>query len=103
MTEENKKVFVVTRNSRIIEDRNYSEKCDADKRAEQLVAVLQQWSSTLIRHNRAVPQPVCIPWPVETKTCLHRHRRRQPWLQTRHLLCQQPRHPLCQQPRKLQH
>ena len=43
MTEENKKVYVVTRNSRRIEDRNYSEKCDADKRAEQLVAVLHQW------------------------------------------------------------
>ena len=34
---------------------------------------------------------------------LDKQRRRQPWLQTRHLLCQQPRHLLCQQPRKLQH
>ena len=46
---------------------------------------------------------------IETKSgqshlgcLLDKNSRRQPWLRTRHLLCQQPRHLLCQQPRKLQ-
>jgi hypothetical protein len=44
MTEEKqKKVYVVTRNSRRIEERNYTEKKDADKRALQLVSVLREW------------------------------------------------------------
>lgn len=37
------KVYVVTRNSRRIEDRNYLEKIDAEQRAELLVATLKKW------------------------------------------------------------
>jgi hypothetical protein len=43
MTEQQKKVYVVTRNSRRIEESNYDTKEEAQVRAEQLVAVLKQW------------------------------------------------------------
>jgi hypothetical protein len=37
------KVYVVTRNSRRIEDKNYPSKAEAQIRAEQLIAMLKQW------------------------------------------------------------
>lgn len=37
------KVYVVTRNSRRIEERNYSKKEDAEIRASKLVKVLKEW------------------------------------------------------------
>jgi len=44
MTEQTQqKVYVVTRNSRRIEDRNYLEKEDAEQRANNLVSMLKQW------------------------------------------------------------
>jgi hypothetical protein len=44
MTEQIKKtVYVVTRNSRRIEERNYASKEDAESRAQQLVTVLKTW------------------------------------------------------------
>lgn len=37
------KVYVVTRNSRRIEERNYLDKEEAEARAEKLVQVLKKW------------------------------------------------------------
>ena len=42
MTEQNI-VYVVTRNSRRIEEENYSSKQEAEERAEKLVKVLKKW------------------------------------------------------------
>jgi hypothetical protein len=38
-----KTVYVVTRNSRRIEDRNYSSREDAEARAQKLVNMLKTW------------------------------------------------------------
>ena len=38
-----KKVYVVTRNSRRIEDKNYATREEADVRAQALVDMLKQW------------------------------------------------------------
>jgi hypothetical protein len=38
-----KKVYVVTRNSRRTEDRNYESREDAEARAQKLVDVLKKW------------------------------------------------------------
>lgn len=38
-----KTVYVVTRNSRRIEEQNYASKEDAESRAKQLVSMLQRW------------------------------------------------------------
>jgi hypothetical protein len=38
-----KTVYVVTRNSRRVEDRNYSSREDAEARAQKLVNVLKTW------------------------------------------------------------
>ncbi len=38
-----KTVYVVTRNSRRIEDKNYSSREDANKRAKNLIDVLKTW------------------------------------------------------------
>mgnify|MGYP000108229605 FL=1 len=44
MTESKQKtVYVVTRNSRRIEDRNYASKGDAQVRSEKLVETLKKW------------------------------------------------------------
>ena len=43
MDKKEKTVYVVTRNSRRIEDRNYANKEDAQVRAETLVQVLKKW------------------------------------------------------------
>jgi len=44
MTESKQKtVYVVTRNSRRIEDKNYASREDAQARSEKLVSVLKQW------------------------------------------------------------
>jgi hypothetical protein len=40
---EKQKVYVVTRNSRRTEEKNYSNKKDADARAAKLVKVLKEW------------------------------------------------------------
>lgn len=42
-TEQKKKVYVVTRNSRRIEDKNYASAEDANVRAKQLVDTLKKW------------------------------------------------------------
>jgi hypothetical protein len=42
-TEEKKKVYVVTRNSRRIEDKNYASTEEAEARARQLVETLKKW------------------------------------------------------------
>lgn len=42
-TEEKKKVYVVTRNSRRIEDKNYASSEEAEVRAKQLVETLKKW------------------------------------------------------------
>lgn len=39
-----KKVYVVTRNARRIEDRNYSTKQEAEVRAEALAKMLKEWN-----------------------------------------------------------
>lgn len=43
ITEEKSKVYVVTRNSRRIEDKNYESAEDAEVRAKQLVETLKKW------------------------------------------------------------
>lgn len=40
---EKQKVYVVTRNSRRIEENNYSSREDAEKRATKLAQVLKRW------------------------------------------------------------
>jgi hypothetical protein len=49
-----KTVYVVTRNSRRTEDRNYSSKDDANARAEKLVSVLKQWKDPDARKVKVV-------------------------------------------------
>lgn len=49
-----KNVYVVTRNSRRIEDRNYISKEDAEVRAEQLVAMLKRWKDPDQRRVKVV-------------------------------------------------
>jgi hypothetical protein len=49
-----KTVYVVTRNSRRIEDRNYSSKDEANLRAEKLVSVLKQWKDPDVRKVKVV-------------------------------------------------
>ena len=38
------KVYVVTRRNRRIEDKNYTDKLEAEQRAEALVAMLKKWN-----------------------------------------------------------
>lgn len=38
------KVYVVTRRNRRIEDKNYTDKAEAEQRAEALVAMLKKWN-----------------------------------------------------------
>jgi hypothetical protein len=47
-------VYVVTRNSRRIEDRNYSSKEDADARAEKLAKVLKDWRDPDLKKIKVV-------------------------------------------------
>jgi hypothetical protein len=55
MTESKQKtVYVVTRNSRRIEDRNYASKEDAEVRSQQLVNMLKQWKDPDQRKVRVV-------------------------------------------------
>lgn len=49
-----KTVYVVTRNSRRIEERNYSTKEEAQIRAEKLAAVLKQWKDPDLRKVKVV-------------------------------------------------
>jgi hypothetical protein len=49
-----KTVYVVTRNSRRIEDRNYQSKDDANARAEKLVEVLKNWKDPDVRKVKVV-------------------------------------------------
>jgi uridine kinase len=49
-----KKVYVVTRNSRRIEDRNYSIKEDAEERADKLVKVLKKWNDQDLKKVKVV-------------------------------------------------
>jgi|TARA_B110000305_G_scaffold209030_1_gene241697 hypothetical protein len=43
MSQEKKKVFVVTRNFRRVEDKNYTTKEEAEVRSKILVNVLKKW------------------------------------------------------------
>tara|TARA_B110000305_G_scaffold205940_1_gene236459 strand:- start:29 stop:223 length:195 start_codon:yes stop_codon:yes gene_type:complete len=49
-----KKVYVVTRNSRRTEDRNYESRQDAECRAEKLVAVLKHWKDPDLKKIKVV-------------------------------------------------
>jgi hypothetical protein len=53
MTEKNT-VYVVTRNSRRVEENNYSSKEDAENRAEKLVQVLKKWKDPDQKRVRVV-------------------------------------------------
>lgn len=52
MNKKEKTVYVVTRNSRRIEDRNYTNKEDAQARAEVLVQVLKKWKDPDVKKVR---------------------------------------------------
>lgn len=55
MTEKiQKKKYVVTRNSRRVEDKNYDLKEDAQERASKLVAVLKQWRDPDLKKVKVV-------------------------------------------------
>lgn len=54
MNKKEKTVYVVTRNSRRIEDRNYLEKEDAQARAETLIKVLKTWKDPDLKKVRVV-------------------------------------------------
>jgi hypothetical protein len=47
-------VYVVTRNSRRIEDRNYASREDAELRSQQLVNLLKKWKDPDQRKVRVV-------------------------------------------------
>lgn len=49
-----KKVYVVTRNSRRIEDRNYINREDAEVRAQALVDMLKQWKDPDLKKVKVV-------------------------------------------------
>lgn len=49
-----KQVYVVTRNSRRVEERNYSTKEDAEERAEKLVKVLKKWKDPDLKKVKVV-------------------------------------------------
>jgi hypothetical protein len=52
MNKKEKTVYVVTRNSRRVEDRNYTNKEDAQARAEVLVQVLKKWKDPDVKKVR---------------------------------------------------
>jgi hypothetical protein len=54
MNKKEKTVYVVTRNSRRIEDRNYANKEDAQVRVETLVQVLKKWKDPDVKKVRVV-------------------------------------------------
>lgn len=55
MTEsKEKKVYVVTRNSRRTEPKNYETKAEAEDRAKKLVSVLKKWKDPDQRKIRVV-------------------------------------------------
>jgi len=49
-----KTVYVVTRNSRRIEDRNYETREDAEVRAQALVDMLKQWRDPDLKRVKVV-------------------------------------------------
>jgi hypothetical protein len=49
-----KKVYVVTRNSRRIEDKNYATREDAEVRAQALVNVLRDWKDPDLKKVKVV-------------------------------------------------
>jgi hypothetical protein len=49
-----KKVYVVTRNARRIEDRNYINREDAEVRAQALVDMLKQWKDPDLKKVKVV-------------------------------------------------
>ena len=49
-----KKVYVVTRNSRRIEDKNYATREDAEIRAQALVNMLKQWKDPDLKKVKVV-------------------------------------------------
>lgn len=52
--EETNKLYVVTRNGRRIEEKNYEDKNEAEARAEQLVQVLKKWKDPDQKRVRVV-------------------------------------------------
>ena len=48
------KVYVVTRNSRRIEDKNYATREEADVRAQALVDMLKQWKDPDLKKVKVV-------------------------------------------------
>ncbi|NDG52657.1 MAG: hypothetical protein EBY39_06495 [Flavobacteriia bacterium] len=53
-TETKSKVYVVTRNSRRIEEKNYSSKEEADTRAQKLVDTLKKWKDPDLKKVKVV-------------------------------------------------
>lgn len=49
-----KTVYVVTRNSRRIEDRNYQSREDAEARAQKLVDMLKKWKDPDLKKVKVV-------------------------------------------------
>ena len=49
-----KKVYVVTRNSRRIEDKNYATREDAEVRAQALVDMLKQWKDPDLKKVKVI-------------------------------------------------
>jgi len=54
MSQEKKKVFVVTRNFRRVEDKNYTTKEEAEVRSNILVNVLKKWNDPDSKKARAI-------------------------------------------------
>lgn len=53
-TKQQKTVYVVTRNTRRIEEQNYDTKEEAEARAEKLVEVLKKWRDPDVKRVRVV-------------------------------------------------
>ena len=53
-TQKQKTVYVVTRNTRRIEEQNYNTKEKAEVRAAQLVEVLKKWKDPVIKRVKVI-------------------------------------------------
>ena len=53
-TKQQKTVYVVTRNTRRIEEQNYDTKEEAEARAEKLIEVLKKWKDPDVKRVRVV-------------------------------------------------
>ena len=53
-TQKQKTVYVVTRNTRRTEEKNYETKQEAEARAEKLVEVLKKWKDPDVKRVRVI-------------------------------------------------